>query len=79
VMADGGIAFVTVAGKKHEDIPYNKIESGTYVPLEGSEKGLPHHIFTEDELCREFELFQIQEISLRDKGRGRAIWLKKAV
>lgn len=79
VMTDGGIAFVTVAGKKHADTPYNEIEPGTFIPLEGSEKGLPHHIFTEDELYREFELFQIQEISLRDKGRVRAIWLKKAV
>jgi len=79
VMTDGGIAFVTLAGKKHVDLPYDEIEPGTFVPLEGTEKGLPHHIFTEDELYREFELFQIQEISLRDKGRVRAIWLKKAV
>jgi len=76
-MTDGGIAFVTVAGKKHDDLPYDEIEPGTFVPLEGSEKGLPHHIFTEKELFREFENFQIQEISLRDKGRVRAIWLKK--
>ncbi len=79
VMTDGGIAFVTVAGKKHDDTPYDEIEPGTFVPLEGSEKGLPHHIFTEEEIYREFELFQIQEISLRDKERVRAIWLKKAV
>ncbi|MCD4802319.1 MAG: class I SAM-dependent methyltransferase, partial [Anaerolineales bacterium] len=77
VMTDGGIAFVTLAGKKHVDLPYDEIEPGTFVPLEGSEKGLPHHIFTEKELFREFENFQIQEISLKDKGRVRAIWLKK--
>lgn len=77
VMTDGGIAFVTLAGKKHDNLPYGEIEPGTFVPLEGSEKGLPHHIFTEKELFREFEIFQIQDISLRDKGRVRAIWLKK--
>ncbi len=73
------IAFVTVAGQKHQDLPYEEIESGTYVPLEGTEKGLPHHIFTEEELCREFKHFQIQDISSRDKGRVLAIWIKKIV
>jgi len=79
VMTDGGIAFVTVAGKKHQDTPYDEIEPGTFVPLAGTEKGLPHHIFTEDELWREFEHFQIQEIGPRDEGRVLAIWLKKVV
>jgi len=79
VINDGGIAFVTVAGKKHQDLAYEEIEPGTYVPLAGTEKGLPHHIFTEDELWREFEHFQIQEICPRDEGRVLAIWLKKVV
>ena len=79
VMTNGGIAFITVAGKKHQDMSYEEIEPGTYLPLEGSEKGLPHHIFSEEELNREFKDFQIQEISPRDKGRVLAIWVKKVV
>ncbi|MEE8356144.1 MAG: class I SAM-dependent methyltransferase [Anaerolineales bacterium] len=79
VMITGGIAFITVAGKKHEDISYKEIEPGTYLPLEGTEKGLPHHIFNEEELCREFKNFQIQDVGPRDEGRVLSIWLKKVV
>jgi SAM-dependent methyltransferase len=79
VLADGGIAFVTVAGKTPEGAPSEEIERGTYVPLTGTEKGLPHHIFTEEELRFEFRRFQIREISRRAKGRVLALWLAKGV
>ena len=79
VMINGGIAFITVAGKKHEDLSYKEIEPGTYLPLEGTEKGLPHHIFTEKELCQEFNNFYIQDVGPRDEGRVLSIWLKKVV
>ncbi len=79
VMTDGGIAFVTVAGKKHDDLSYKEIEPGTYLPLEGTEKGLPHHIFSVEELRQEFERFQVLDTRYRDKGRVLLIWLKKVV
>jgi len=79
VMNSGGIAFITVAGRKHEDLSYKEIEPGTYLPLEGTEKGLPHHIFNEEELCQEFKNFQIQDVGPRDEGRVLSIWLKKIV
>jgi len=77
VLANGGIAFVTVAGSKNEGIVWEEVETGTFVPLDGSEKGLPHHIFSEEELRSEFEVFQIDEISRRDEGKVLALWLTK--
>ena len=77
ILAVGGLAFITVAGQKHEDEAYEEIEPNTFVPLEGSEKGLPHHIFTEAALEHEFQAFQIREISRRAGGRVLAIWVEK--
>ena len=79
ILENGGIAFVTVAGRKHENEAYEEVEPGTYVPLNGTEKGLPHHIFIEDELRSEFGVFQIREISRRAEGKVLALWLMKVV
>ncbi|MGB3716553.1 MAG: class I SAM-dependent methyltransferase [Candidatus Promineifilaceae bacterium] len=45
ILVPGGVAFVTVAGRIHNDTEYVEIEPGTYLPQTGSEAGLPHHIF----------------------------------
>jgi hypothetical protein len=79
ILANGGIAFVTVAGRKHESEAYEEIEPGTSVPLDGTEKGLPHHIFSEDELRSEFGVFQIREITRRAEGKVLALWLMKVL
>jgi tellurite methyltransferase len=79
VLTNGGVAFVSVAGRKHEGEAYEEIEPGTYVPLDGTEKGLPHHIFTEQELRSEFGVFRIREISRRAEGNVLALWLVKIV
>jgi ubiquinone/menaquinone biosynthesis C-methylase UbiE len=79
VLTNGGVAFVTVAGRKQEGEAYEEVEPGTYIPLGGTEKGLPHHIFTEEELRLEFKMFQIREISQRDEGRVIALWIAKIV
>ncbi len=77
VMSDSGLALISVAGRTHQDTNYEEIEPGTFVPQDGSEAGLPHHIFTNDEIHLEFKEFDILEISPRDNGRVIAIWLKK--
>lgn len=77
VLKDDGMAFVTVAGRKHKDLPYEEIEPGTFIPLEGTEKGLPHHIFTEEELRREFSAFHVQQMERRAEGRVIISWLIK--
>ena len=77
VLENNGLALITVAGKRHEDWLYKEIEPGTYIPLDGPEKGLPHHIFSEQELARECKAFNVMEISQRDHGRVLAVWLRK--
>jgi SAM-dependent methyltransferase len=78
VLAEDGIAFVTVPARK-EGEAYKEIEPGTYIPLEGPEKGLPHHLFTEEELRLEFRMFEIREISRWNEGKVLALWLEKVV
>jgi SAM-dependent methyltransferase len=77
VLTPGGLAFVTVSGKKHDDQEYLEIEPGTFLPMTGTEKGLPHHIFTEDELRFEFRSFDIKDISQRAEGKVLAVLAEK--
>ena len=60
VLKPTGLLWVTVPvseghGSKHGE----EIEPGTWVPSGGIEKGLPHHLFTEDEFRRLFQHFRI--------------------
>ncbi len=77
VLKKGGIAFVTVAGRTHENLVYEEVEPGTFIPLSGTEKGLPHHIFSEADLRREFSAFQVEQIERRAEDRVIACWLMK--
>lgn len=49
-----------------------KVETRTYIPLTGQEKGLPHHFFTIAEIKRVFDAFNLSEIYI-DKTNHRAI------
>jgi len=69
VLAPGGLAIVSVAGRIHDDTKYEEIEPGTFLPQTGSEAGLPHHIFNEETLRQAFSKFQIEFIERRDSGR----------
>jgi len=69
ILAPGGLAIVSVAGRIHDDTDYKKIEPGTFLPQTGSEAGLPHHIFNEQTLRQAFAKFQIDFIERRDSGR----------
>jgi SAM-dependent methyltransferase len=78
VLAPGGIAFVSVAGRTHEDEHYEQIEPGMYLPLDGLEQGLPHHIFSEGEFRKELGAFCILEMGYRAEDHVLAAWLEKA-
>ena len=57
---------------------YTEIEPHTFVPLEGFEKGVPHHLFTEDELIRMLDSFEILEIKIDpDTGRHLSVLVRK--
>jgi SAM-dependent methyltransferase len=76
VLVAGGIAFVTVSGRKDEG-EFEEIEPGTYVPLTGQEKGLPHYIFSEDKLRAEFHQFELMDFSVRAEGKVLAVFVRK--
>ena len=77
VLGSGGPAFITVSGMVDDEINHQRIEPGTFIPLEGPEKGLPHHIFSEEELRLEFINFQIEDVSLRAGGKVLAMHARK--
>jgi len=79
ILRPGGLAFVTVPCRSHSRRKSNKIERHTYLPLDGSEAGLPHHIFSKQRLRRAFRGFIIHDISYRDDGRILAIWAEKPI
>lgn len=46
VLKSGGLLLVTVPFGSRSKYPSEEIEPDTFVPMDGSEKGLPHHIFS---------------------------------
>jgi hypothetical protein len=59
VLAEGGIAFVSVAESTDTSESCDEIEPGTYLPLGGMEQRLPPYIFSEAEFHRELDAFRI--------------------
>jgi SAM-dependent methyltransferase len=77
VLRPGGAAFVTVAGLTGDRPLENEIDPGTVVPQEGSETGLPHHLFSVEEALREFSIFNVLSVDTRAEGKVTAIWAEK--
>jgi hypothetical protein len=51
------LVFVTVPRSRNQASRFEEIEPATLVPLDGPEKGLPHHFFTAEELASLFSRF----------------------
>lgn len=64
VLKKGGIIFITVPKERNQGKEFMQIEPRTFVPLDGPEKGLPHHYFTRGELRKFFGSFSITDIHL---------------
>jgi SAM-dependent methyltransferase len=62
VLKSGGFLFVTVPKLRNQGAEFEEIEQNTFVPLDGPEKGLPHHYFTPQELREVFGDFDLQGI-----------------
>lgn len=64
VLKKGGFLFVTIPRLRNQGKAFEKLEPNTYVPLDGPEKGLPHHYFTPEELREVFEGYDLEDIHL---------------
>lgn len=69
VVHKDGLILVSVPTRKalSEDSPeHDEIEPNTFVPRSGTEMGLPHHLFTLDELQGIFPRFQVMDLAVLD-------------
>jgi len=64
VLKKGGFIFITVPKKKNQGKEFKQVEPSTFIPLDGPEKGLPHHYFTTANLEKFFSAFLITDIHL---------------
>ena len=64
VLKAGGFLFVTVPRSRNPGVRYEQMEPNTFIPLEGTEKGLPHHFFTREELRKVFKGYSVTDIVL---------------
>jgi SAM-dependent methyltransferase len=69
VICRRGIILISVPA--HREIAMEgeasiEIEPHTFVPVSGSEKGLPHHLFTPDEFRAIFPQFQVVDLQIID-------------
>jgi SAM-dependent methyltransferase len=62
VLKPGGLVFVTVPALRNQASAFDEIEPGTFTPLDGPEKGLPHHYFSAGELRELFGGFDVDDI-----------------
>jgi SAM-dependent methyltransferase len=68
ILKPGGLLFVTVATVRNQAKNWDQIEPNTFMPLDGREKGLVHHFFSEAELRELFGGFEIINTHL-DAGK----------
>jgi SAM-dependent methyltransferase len=64
VLKAGGFLFVTVPKLRNQGETFEQLEPNTYIPLDGPEKGLPHHYFTPEGLGEVFGEYEILTIHL---------------
>ena len=64
VLKPGGVLFVSVPRRRNRGQSHREIEPGTWVPLDGWETGVPHHIFTPETLRATFHQFAVRDIHL---------------
>ena len=68
VLKPGGLVFVTVPALRNQASAFEEIEPGTFLPLDGPEKGLPHHYFSVDELRELFEGADVDDMHVDGVG-----------
>ena len=67
VLKEKGIIWITMAVSKTEpSTRQEEIEPGTFIPLDGNEKGLPHHYFKMEEIPDLFTGYQVIDLHIDD-------------
>lgn len=64
VLKMDGILFATVPSTRNQGTAFKQLEPNTFIPLDGLERGVPHHYFTPEELREVFEAFDIIDFHL---------------
>lgn len=64
VIKKDGFIFITAPKLKNQGENFKQIEPNTYIPMDGPEKGLPHHYFTIGEMKKLFFKFNITDIHI---------------
>ena len=82
VLKKDGIIFITIP-YQFEDQPTSdewqlkKVESRTYIPHAGKEKGIPHHFFSLEEIEKIFNAFEFLEIYIDTTNHRAILGVKK--
>ncbi len=77
VIRPGGLALVSVPVNRRPGRKDQVLEPGTFLPLEGLETGLPHHIFSDEELVEAFRPFDVLDLQLDEPGRHNCLTVRK--
>jgi SAM-dependent methyltransferase len=70
VVRKGGMILVSVPARRaimEDSDEHEEIEPNTFVPTSGTEKGLPHHLFTPEEFREAFPHFQVTDLQVLDE------------
>lgn len=67
VLRPNGLIWITMPVSQNEpSTSQNQIEPGTFIPLNGREKGLPHHYFSSEEIPILFRPFSLLDLHIDD-------------
>jgi SAM-dependent methyltransferase len=75
ILRPGSVVFLSVPSGTDPEDTFLEVEPGTFVPTSGDEAGLPHHIFSAEELASLFPGYAVLEL---DHIGGR-IWTLLAI
>ena len=80
VLKPAGLVWITMPVSKNEPSKQQReIEPGTYVPLDGSEKGLPHHYFRREEIPSLFADYAVLDLHVDDTNHHSFTGMKKGM
>ncbi|MFX0058690.1 MAG: class I SAM-dependent methyltransferase [Candidatus Hodarchaeota archaeon] len=81
ILRKGGIIFITFPTlelfKHKNEWDLLEVETRTFIPQKGQEKGVPHHFFSKDEIKKLFKNFKILEMYIDETEHRAILGIKK--